>query len=314
MTYQILLFYKYVFIENPEAVRDWLFELCTKYQLTGRLIISSEGLNITLEGETGATESFITVLQSDLRFLHIHFKKSLGTGTAFRKLSVKVRSETVSAHLGICDVNPNKLTGIHLKPVELHDWIHSGKKFFIIDMRNAYEHQVGKFVGSICPPMENFRDLPKIMKSISHLKDETVVTVCTGGIRCEKASGYLLSQGFTNVYQLEGGIVSYMEKYPNEDFEGKLYVFDGRVVMGFYTDDPRHKVIGRCENCQSSTETFVNCDYAWCGKHFLLCQNCQQTIKKKGAISCIGHCRMRHPNKLNNAWLRFLGSLWTKFS
>lgn len=308
--YQILLFYKYVLIENPEETRDWFVALSQKYHLTGRSIVAREGINFTCEGKVEDTENFIKEMETDPRFLHIHFKRSIGTGNAFRKLSIKVRTETVSGHLGACDIDPNQLTGIHLAPETLHEWIHSGKKFHIIDMRNIYEHQVGKFAGSICPPLENFRDLPKIIKGISHLKYETVVTVCTGGIRCEKASGYLLSQGFTDVYQLYGGIVSYMEKYPNEDFEGKLYVFDGRVVMGFYTDDPKHKVIGRCESCGSATEHFVNCDHAWCGKHFLLCETCEKEKRARGAVTCIGNCRMRHPNKMKSPWMRTLGKLW----
>ncbi|MEK7106261.1 MAG: rhodanese-like domain-containing protein, partial [Patescibacteria group bacterium] len=239
-SYQILLFYKYVHISNPEEVRDWLRDLCQKFGLKGRLIVASEGLNITLEGKTEDTESFIKEMEKDPlsaqagRFLNIHYKRSEGTGNAFPKLSVKVRSEIVSLHLGTCDVDPNVTTGVHLSPEELHIWINGdptspeasrGKKeFYIVDMRNAYEHAVGKFAGSICPPMENFRDLPKLLKTIDHLKDKTILTVCTGGVRCEKASGYLITQGFKDVYQLNGGIVSYMEKYPNEDFEGKLYV------------------------------------------------------------------------------------------
>src|SRR6185369_5737909 len=116
---------------------------------------------------------------------------------------------------------PNKLTGKRLKPEELHDWINSDKEFYIVDMRNGYEHLAGYFKGSILPAMDNFRDLPAFLKQIEHLKNKTVLTVCTGGVRCEKASGYLLANGFSDVYQLDGGIVTYMESYPNEDFLGK---------------------------------------------------------------------------------------------
>lgn len=272
--YQILLFYKYVLIKEPEKVRDWMFEIATDLNLKGRFIIAREGINITLEGTISNTEIFIQKLQSDERFQNIHFKKSEGSGAAFPRLSVKVRPEIVSLKLGVCDIDPNQTTGQYLKPEELHNWIKESKEFFIVDMRNVYEHSVGRFKDSICPPMNNFRDLPKVVKKIKHLKNKTVVTVCTGGIRCEKASGYLISQGFKDVYQLSGGIVSYMEKYPNEDFEGKLYVFDGRVAMGFYTDDSKHKVIGRCEACGIASENFVNCRLG-CKKKFILCLDCQ---------------------------------------
>ena len=222
MNYQIILFYKYVHIEKPEEVKVWHDEVCAKLGLTGRCIIASEGINATFEGTVENIAEYVKELEKDERFKNIHFKYSEGTGQAFPKLSIKVRKEIVSLHLDTCDIDPNEVTGIHLK----------GRKFYIVDMRNVYEHKVGHFAGSILPPIENFRDLPKVVEQIKHLKNKTVLTVCTGGVRCEKASGFLITQGFSDVYQLDGGIVSYMEKYPNEDFKGKLYVFDGRVVMG----------------------------------------------------------------------------------
>ncbi|MBP6879697.1 MAG: rhodanese-related sulfurtransferase [Candidatus Pacebacteria bacterium] len=293
--YQILLFYKYVHIEDPEAVAVWQRELQSKFGFKGRTIIAKEGVNITLEGEKDKTEEYIREVEKDPRFQNIHWKKSVGTGNAFPRLSVKVRPEIVSLHLGTCDVDPNETTGIHLKPEELHEWIKNGKEFYIVDMRNAYEHKVGHFEGSICPPMNNFRDLPKLLKQISHLKDKTVLTVCTGGVRCEKASGYLITQGFKDVYQLDGGIVSYMEKYPNEDFKGKLYVFDGRVVMGFYTDDPRHEIIGRCDFCETPCDRYKNCADNMCHNHILVCDDCLN--KKDGKPMCPKGCHRTRSGK-----------------
>ncbi|HTH92962.1 MAG TPA: rhodanese-related sulfurtransferase [Candidatus Paceibacterota bacterium] len=310
--FQILLFYKYVYIQDPVAVRDWIFELCQKYNLKGRLIVATEGINFTFEGKTADTEAFLVDMQKDERFANIHFKRSLGTGSAFPKLSVKVREEIVSAHLGVCDVNPNEVTGIHLAPKELHEWIHSGKEFYIVDMRNAYEHKVGKFAGSITPPLENFRDLPKIIKSIEHLKNKTVVTVCTGGVRCEKASGYLLTQGFTDVYQLDGGIVSYMEQFPNEDFEGKLYVFDNRVMMGFYTDDEKHAMVGKCDYCGTPSEQFINCENKNCNRHMIMCDDCvEKSIEKNGKRICLDDCRSLRKSPSTGFWTR-IKEVWNR--
>ncbi len=290
--FQIFLFYKYVRIDNPQETRDWLFALCTRLGIKGRLIVATEGINITLEGKVQNTEAFIIELERDERFLNIHFKRSIGTGDSFPRLSVKVRDEIVSLHLGTCDIDPNSLTGTHLSPEALHTWIADKKEFYIIDMRNAYEHAVGKFKDSICLPMNNFRDLQKVVKSLSHVKNKTVLTVCTGGVRCEKASGYLLSQGFTDVYQLDGGIVSYMEKYPNEDFEGKLYVFDGRVAMGFYTDDPKHVVIGTCEQCGAKSENIVDCRSGTCNGQFIICDECEkEQLDEKGITYCPKGCQ-----------------------
>lgn len=307
MEYQIILFYKYVYIDDPEKVRVWQEELCKELELKGRCIVAGEGINATFEGTKENIKKYVEELEKDKRFFGIHFKYSVGTGNAFPKLSVKTRKEIVSLHLGTCDINPNEVTGIHLKPEELHEWIMENKaasaqgfgeprEFYIVDMRNAYEHKVGHFDGSILPPIENFRDLPKVVEQIKHLKNKTVLTVCTGGVRCEKASGFLITQGFTDVYQLDGGIVSYMEKYPNEDFKGKLYVFDKRITMGpprlgeagFYTDDSKHEIVGKCDSCGEQSENYVNCDNPVCHRHFINCVNC--LAKKDGKSFCPGGC------------------------
>jgi UPF0176 protein len=313
--YQIILFYKYVFINNTAEVKIWQEEVCLRLGLKGRCIIAIEGINATYEGTKENIQEYIKELEKDQRFLNIHFKLSAGTGMAFPKLSIKVRKEIVSLGLGTCDIDPNQVTGVHLKPEELHDWIKeqktclpAGREFYIIDMRNVYEHKVGHFENSILPPIENFRDLPKVVEQISHLKNKTVLTVCTGGVRCEKASGFLVTQGFTDVYQLDGGIVSYMEKYPNEDFAGKLYVFDGRVVMmparpeslggGFYTDDTKHKIVGKCDACAEQSENYVNCANPACHRHFICCENC--LAKNDGKAFCIGGCVLsRHGRKIS---------------
>lgn len=309
--YQILLFYKYVPIDNPYEVAEAQRALQNRLFLKGRSIIAHEGLNITLEGTVENTELYIREVEKDPRFHNIHWKRSEGTGRAFTKISVKVRPEIVSLRLGASEIDPNIVTGKKLSPEELHTWIEDKKEFYIIDMRNMYEHAVGKFEGSVCPPMRNFRDLPNLMKTIAHLKDKTVLTVCTGGIRCEKASGYLITQGFTDVYQLDGGIVSYMERYPNEDFKGKLYVFDHRKVMGFYTDDVQHEVIGRCAVCRDKCENFTNCGDKECHAHFICCTHCLD--KAGGAVSCPSGCHYdRSGHAIQISFLSKITSLFSK--
>jgi UPF0176 protein len=146
-------------------------------------------------------------------FSDLWFKHSPGTGNAFPKLKVKVRKEIVTLGLGEeGDIDPNEITGTHLKPEELKQWIDNGEDVTIIDMRNDYEYKVGHFAGSINPKLDNFRDLAVTLPKLEHLKDKKVLTVCTYGVRCEKASGFLKSKGFNDVYQLDGGIGSYMKK------------------------------------------------------------------------------------------------------
>lgn len=307
-TFEVILFYKYVGIGDPEKLARSQKSLQEKLGLKGRTIIAREGINATLEGRTEHIAEYLRCFLADPRFASTHIKRSPGTGNAFPKTSVKVRPEIVSLGLSACDVDPNKLTGIHLPPAELHHWLRQGKEFYIIDMRNAYEHQVGHFRNSLLPPMDNFRDLPKFLASIAHLKHKTVLTVCTGGVRCEKASGYLLQNGFTDVYQLDGGIVSYMEQYPNEDFVGKLYVFDNRMMMGFYTDDPNHAVVGACTFCSAKTENFTNCARQDCHRQLLACPDCAA----KAVLLCPDGCKKatrKTPAKLTQFIARTTTSL-----
>jgi UPF0176 protein len=284
--HEILLYYKYVDLPDAEEVTAQHKQLCQELGLTGRVIIAKEGINGTVEGTVENTKIYMDVVTRDPRFADIQFKRSEGNGNAFPKLSVKYRDEIVSLQLGDQDFSPTRVTGKYLSADELHDWIHTGKEIYIVDMRNDYEHQVGHFQGSILPPMGNFRELPEVLPQLEHLKDKTVVTVCTGGVRCEKASGYLVQNDFNDVYQLKDGIVTYMEKYPNEDFVGQLYVFDGRVTMGFNLDDPKRQVIGKCGNCGAASEEYVNCANLACHKHFIVCQNCREEDGSAFCIDC----------------------------
>jgi UPF0176 protein len=288
MNYEVLLYYKYFPIDDPEKVCESQRLLCETLGLKGRIIIAHNGINGTVEGTVDKTQLYIEKMQKDPRFADIVFKKSKGTGNALRKLQVRVRKDLVSDHTDEWGVDPRETTGKYLTPEELHEWFRSGKKFYIMDMRNNYEHKSGHFEGSILPDIDNFRDLPKVLPTLKKYDDRPIVTVCTGGIRCERASGLLIKNGFREVYQLLDGIVTYMEKYPNEDFKGKLYVFDNRLVMGFETDSPKHEVIGRCVVCNSLSENYVNCRDHICHRHFICCMSC---VEADGTILCPQGCR-----------------------
>jgi UPF0176 protein len=289
--YQILLYYKYIPIENPEKLMKEQRELCEELGLKGRILIAKEGINGTVEGTIENTEKYIKEIIKDPRFADIHWKKSDGIGDAFPKLRIRVRNEIVATHLKERDIDPRVTTGKYLTPEELHSWIHGPNKktFYIMDMRNDFEYAVGHFENSLFPNLQYFRNLPGEIEKLSHLKDKTILTVCTGGVRCEKASGFLVTQGFTDVYQLKGGIVSYMEKYPNLDFKGKLYVFDKRLVMGFNTDSPDHEIIGTCVKCDQKSERMINCINDECSRHFILCKDCADPVT--GRALCPMGCR-----------------------
>ena len=285
----IILFYKYIHIENPEELRKSQLGLSLRFNLKGRVIVAEEGINATLEGTAENIDEYLKQFLVDKRFAYTDIKKSVGTGNAFPKLKVKVRPEIVSLHLED-DIDPNQITGKHLKPEELKKWYEDGRELYVIDMRNDYEFNVGRFKNSRLIPVQNFRDLPamlrkamqtgipKVSSGIWDLQDKTVLAVCTGGVRCEKASGLLIREGFKDVYQLDGGIVRYMEKFPAQEFQGSLYVFDNRITMDFDSKE-KHVVVGKCDKCAASSERYVNCKNPKCNKHFICCEDCSEEEK-----------------------------------
>lgn len=270
--FKIILFYKYIDIDNPQKLMEEQRRICQKLGLLGRMIIAREGMNATLEGTEENIKKYCSHLLADPRFSETHIKISDGTGQAFPKLSIKVREEIVSS--GVDGLDWNKWRGKYILSEQLHDWIINGRKFYLVDMRNDYEQKAGYFENSILSNMKNFRDLPKLLPKLKHLKGKTIVTVCTGGVRCEKASGFLVKNGFKKVYQLYGGIVTYMEKYPLEHFKGSLYVFDNRLVMGFNLDDPKREIVGKCASCGKGSENYINCQDDFCHRHFICCTEC----------------------------------------
>lgn len=290
MSYQVLLFYKYVTVEDPEALAERVRSLVAKYSLTGRCIIAEEGINATFEGETEATEAFISEFLEDTRFQDMNVKRSAGNGEAFRKAYVKVRDEIVGTHFDK-NIDPRKRTAPVITPEELNQWYEQEKDFVIIDMRNDYEFQSGHFKGSVNPELENSRDLPKALPKLEQYKDKKVLTVCTGGIRCEKMSAFLLEHGFSDVQQLENGMHGYMEKYPGQDFLGTLYTFDKRLTMDFGGE---REIVGRCRLCATQTESYVNCGDDFCHLHFLACESCRDV----DGTFCSDVCRQNRDERV----------------
>lgn len=290
LKYQVLLYYKYVSVPDPEILRDQQRELCLKLNLKGRIIVAKEGINGTLEGLTADTQRYIKETTKDPLFKDLTFKKSQGNGNAFPKLSVKVRPEIVAARLPGLD--PNLTTGKYLSSDELYEWYKSGKEFYTVDMRNDYEYNSGYFENSIFSGLHNFYDLPSVLPKLEKLKDKIIVTVCTGGVRCEKASGFLVLNGFKDVYQLKDGIQTYMEKYPNTFFKGKLYVFDGRLTVGFNTDDKNHEIVGKCYHCNKPADTYTNCKYDVCHYHYICCSKCKDL--ETGFTFCKPECKQNY--------------------
>ncbi len=296
-THELIIFYKYTPVADPKGFMEWQRRTCTELGILGRIIVAHEGINGTVEGTPEAIAEYARRMheQNGVQgtygdFADVWFKSSPGTGTSFVKLVVKLRKEIVTTGLAQEEmVNPNQTTGTHITPNELKQWIERGEKFEIIDMRNDYEYAVGHFAGSHNSLMENYRDLSKVVPQFESLKDKKVLTVCTYGVRCETASGYLKQNGFKDVYQLEGGIGSYMKQYPGQDFLGSLYVFDARMTERF-TD--KYEVVGQCVNCGGKSERFGNCAWNECHKQIIICDTCAPLSK---SIWCQEACKKERP-------------------
>lgn len=290
MKYQVVLFYNYTKIEDPEAEKEKQIKLFEELGLTARMIVAKEGVNGNFEGLIENTEKYIEIMSEDKRFANTHWKRSEGFGNAFPGIRVKVRPEILSINLGDDDFDPNDISGEYISAEELHDLYEKGEEFYVVDMRNDFEHKVGFFEDSIKMPFKALRELPEKVGVLEHVKNKKVITVCTGGVKCEKASGYLKKQGFTDVYQLHGGIHDYIEKFPNQHFKGKLYVYDGRVVMGFELDSKEHEIVAQCDKCGNKSDNYVDCAYLHCKghRHFVVCENCTE---EDGIAFCSDECK-----------------------
>lgn len=284
--YQVLLFYKYVDVAAPEELAARVRALATELALTGRAIIAHEGINATFEGTVENTEAFVSQFFIDERFADVQVKRSAGTGKSFPGLSVKVREEIVGTGFTQEEADPRVRTAPKISPEELREWYESQKDFVVVDMRNNYEFASGHFKNSVEPGISSSRHLPMMVEKLAPLKEKTVVTVCTGGIRCEKMAAYLMHKGFKDVQQLDGGIHTYMEKYPGKDFQGTLYTFDQRLTMDFGGD---REIVGKCRLCGAASEMYADCAEQSCHLHFIACADCRD---EAGNVYCSDDCKV----------------------
>lgn len=263
--YSILLYYCYAKIDDHEAYREQHHLFCIENNLRGRIIISPEGLNGTVSGLAEDCEKYMAYVHSDERFSKTEFKVEAHDRMAFAKLHVRVKPEIV--HSSLRHIDPNERTGTYIEPEEFKEVLeNTPDDTVILDARSNYEHNVGKFKGAVTLDIDNFRDFPEKVKELDdQLAGKRIITYCTGGIKCEKASAYLLEQGYDNVYQLHGGIIKYGIETGGQDFEGKCYVFDNRITADVNTVNP--STISKCHITRVPTDRMVNCANPECNAH-----------------------------------------------
>jgi UPF0176 protein len=273
---KVILFYVFTPLADPDAVRLWQRDLCESLGLKGRILISKDGINGTIGGELKDVKKYVRKTRQYPAFKSIDFKwgeGSKGGGDDFPRLSVKVRDELVSFGApGELTVGQNGVQGggTRLSPEQLHELV-AEKQVTFFDGRNAFEAEIGRFHDAVVPAVDNTRDFVAELDrgAYDHLKNEPVVTYCTGGIRCEVLSSLMINRGFREVYQLDGGIVKYGETFADQGlWEGSLYVFDDRKAIDF---SDNAQVIGHCYVCGRPTSRMENCSDSACRTQLVVC-------------------------------------------
>lgn len=262
---KIILYYKFTPVSDPNMTMHWQRELCTRLGLKGRILISPHGINGTLGGDIESLRAYKRAMNESVIFRDITYKWSGGGDDHFPKLKVKVKDEIVAFDAADEIVVTEKGIvngGKHLKPDALHKLVaekaESGEEVIFYDGRNMYEAQIGRFKNTVIPKVVTAKEFKRDLESgeISKFKDKPIVTYCTGGIRCEILSAMMLNRGYSEVYQMDGGIAKYGEKFADDGlWEGKLFVFDDRMQMGF---SDKSKDIAECEQCGKKTSNQVN--------------------------------------------------------
>ncbi|MEN8783896.1 MAG: rhodanese-related sulfurtransferase [Akkermansiaceae bacterium] len=285
--YEVLLYYKYAHLDDPETFAANHRRLCRDLELRGRILIAAEGLNGTVSGTRRNCAKYREVLDRDPLTAGIAWKIDEEEGHVFPKLSIKVRDEVVTLELGDEDFNPADLTATHLKPSE---WREAMKEdnVVLLDARNDYEWEIGRFEGAILPEVPSFKDLPGwIRDHRSELEGKKILTYCTGGIRCEKFSGFLLNEGFNDVFQLDGGIVTYGkdDEVRGEGYEGECYVFDERLSVPVNRTSGA-RVVSKCCNCGVPSIRYRNCAWMPCNAQVLLCEECEESVGRYCTARC----------------------------
>jgi UPF0176 protein len=279
-------FYKYVIIDFPDDLRDQLYIDWDNLKIFGRIYLAKEGINAQLSVPEFNWDFFTKNLSSYALLQDIPLKIAVeDDGKSFLKLTIKVKNQIVADGLPTQEYDVTNV-GSHLNARQWNEAMDKGA--LVVDMRNHYESEIGKFQGAICPQSETFREeLPEVKKLLKGKEQEKILLYCTGGIRCEKASAYLRHNGFQDVNQLHGGIIDYVRQLKKDsslrnNFRGRNFVFDERRGERISED-----IISFCHQCGSPCDIHVNCNNVNCNLLFLQCDACKEKYENCCSIECI---------------------------
>ena len=277
-------FYRYVNIMNAEEFRNRLYQKFSHLNILGRIYVANEGINAQISIPEHNWTIFKDYVNSEDLLKEVKLKKAVKEGSSFIKIKILVKNEIVAygLHKDSYDMD---YVGRHLSAKEFNESIKK-EDSIIVDMRNYYESEVGRFDNAIIPDIHRSQELlSAVADLISDSKDKKVHLYCTGGIRCEKASAFLIKRGFKDVYQLDGGIIQYAHDIKKENipssFIGKNFVFDDRLGEKI-TDD----IIGKCHQCQESCDQHINCNNDACNILFIQCEDCAIKYDRCCSVNC----------------------------
>ena len=264
--------YRFVEIDAPGALREPLLDLMHEYRIRGTLLLATEGINGTVAGSRAGVDALLNSLKEDPRFAGLVHKESYSDEMPFLRAKVKLKKEIVT--LGVDGIDPAKSAGTYVKPSDWNALI-ADPDVTLIDTRNDYEVQVGTFTNAINPKTKSFREFPRyVTENLDPAKQKKIALFCTGGIRCEKSTAYLKTQGFEHVYHLQGGILKYLEDVPTEEtqWQGECFVFDDRVTV----DQALQK--GRYAQCNACRMPISDDDRK--SKHYIKGVSCPRCFDK----------------------------------
>ncbi len=243
--------YQFTQLPDYQELQPRLKTLCQELSIKGILLLAEEGINGTVAGTRDAIDKLKAFLET--RFDGLEYKESGAEEMPFHRMKVRLKKEIVT--LGVPGINPSQHVGTYVDPQEWNALI-SDPDVLLLDTRNSYEVEIGTFRGATNPKTYSFSEFPEFVKTIDKTKHQKVAMFCTGGIRCEKASSYMLSQGFDEVYHLKGGILKYLETLPAEKslWEGECFVFDGRVAVAHGLDKGHYDLCYGCRQPLSEDE------------------------------------------------------------
>lgn len=243
----IAALYKFAELTDFVTMQPKLYQLCESLNIKGTLLLANEGINGTVCGTDEAIQALLAYLSSDPRLSDLDCKLSYADHMAFFRLKIKLKKEIVT--MGVPSVKPSEQTGIHLDS-KAWNALMQDPNVILIDTRNDYETDIGAFKDALIPNTESFREFPEfVQENLADCKDKKIAMYCTGGIRCEKASGYMLQEGFKEVYQLKGGILKYIEETPKNEslWQGECFVFDNRVSIDHHLEKGQYD---QCFGCR----------------------------------------------------------------